>query len=258
MEAVKLFFRKSGQGEPLIILHGLFGISDNWTTQARALSEFFTVYAVDCRNHGLSPHSSVWNFDAMSLDLLTLMNDEKITKANLIGHSMGGKICMRFAEQHPERILKMIIADIAPRYYEPHHHQVLTALNAIDFEVIKSRKQAEEVLMQYIHDNATRQFILKNIYWKENGMLAFRFNLPVISKNIESVGESMFDYGVCSVPALFIRGEKSDYINQQDIDDIYNKFIHVQIVTIPNAGHWVHAENPEAFLNAVKEFLQFT
>lgn len=252
---MELFYRQLGEGPPLIILHGLFGLSDNWLNIGKHLSKHFTVYIVDNRNHGLSPHSNEWNYDVMAEDLKELMIKIKAEKAIILGHSMGGKIGMRFAEIYPEMIEKMIVVDIAPRYYEPHHHAVLDALSSIDFEVIKTRKDAETVLRTKISDEATIQFILKNIYWKEDGKLSFRFNFPVISSNIENVGLACFEFGICTVPTLFIRGGNSNYITNHDIDDIYQKFIDVNCVTINQAGHWVHADKPLEFIASVEEFL---
>lgn len=252
---MKLYSNNYGSGPTLIIIHGLFGLSDNWASLAKRWAETFSVYCLDVRNHGQSPRSEDWNYDVMAEDILEFLNDRMIEKAFFIGHSMGGKIVMRFAEQHAERIEKMVIADIAPKYYEPHHHAVLEALNAVPLNTIKSRKEAEDILTKHIPDFGTKQFLLKNLYWKTPEQLDWKFNLEVISKNIERVGEACFEYGYCNVPTLFVRGEKSNYITKQDEEFISDHFLNSQVLSIPNAGHWVHAEAPDAFFNTVNGFL---
>ncbi|HEY0031168.1 MAG TPA: alpha/beta fold hydrolase [Bacteroidia bacterium] len=259
---MKLFFRKFGQGQPLIILHGLFGQSDNWNSLAKQFSEQgFEVYAVDQRNHGLSPHSDVWNYKAMSADILELIKDNDLQNVILLGHSMGGKTAMQFAIDHPEYLDKLIVADIAPKYYPIHHQGVLEALQAVDFNVVKTRKEVEEVLSKYISDFGTKQFLLKNIFWTDEEEMAWRFNLNVIIQQIENVGKEVEDVSeapstdiVCEVPTLFIRGEYSNYILDEDLDLIQEIFPHSRLETIVGAGHWVHAEKPAAFFEAVMKF----
>ncbi|MFY9309066.1 MAG: alpha/beta fold hydrolase [Bacteroidia bacterium] len=254
---MKLFYRKVGQGQPLFILHGLFGQSDNWNSLARQFAEAgYEVYTVDLRNHGLSPHSETWNYQVMSDDILELMNDLNLENVFLLGHSMGGKVAMQFAIQNPERLQKLIVVDISPKYYPPHHGDVLKALNAVDFNVVKSRKEAETVLSEYIKDYGTKQFLLKNIYWKENGELDWRFNLEVISQKIETVGEETPESSVCITPALFIRGELSNYILDQDLLHIKSIFPFSNLETISKSGHWVHAEQPQDFFKTVVKFLE--
>jgi esterase len=254
---MKLFYRKFGNGQPFIILHGLFGQSDNWNTFAKQISdEGYEVYTVDQRNHGLSPHSSTWDYPAMSGDLEELINDLQLEKCILLGHSMGGKTAMQFALEHSTLLDKLIIADIAPRYYSPHHQAVLEGLQAVDFKTVKNRKEAEHMLSQYIDDYGTKQFLLKNIYWKDNGEMDWRFNLNVINKEIENVGKAIETDASCEVPALFIRGEKSDYILDSDFDRIRELFPRSYVETIANSGHWIHAEQPKLFLNCILDFIK--
>lgn len=254
---MKLFFRKTGEGQPIIILHGLFGQSDNWNTLAKQFAEQnFQVFTVDLRNHGLSAHSELWDYKVMSDDVLELIRDNKLQNVILIGHSMGGKVAMQFAIEHPEFLDKLIVVDIAPKYYPLHHQSVLQALQAVDFSTVKTRKEAEAILSQYITDVGTKQFLLKNIYWKDNGEMAWRFNLKVIAQQIENVGEATPTDLTCDVPALFIRGEKSNYILDSDLKMITELFNRNMLETIAGAGHWVHAEKPKEFFESVMNFLK--
>lgn len=253
---MKLFYRKFGQGQPFIILHGLFGQSDNWNTLARQFADAgFEVYTVDLRNHGLSPHSNTWNYQVMSDDIIELVTDLKLQEIILLGHSMGGKVAMQSAIQHPELLNKLIVVDIAAKYYPPHHKDVLQALNAVDFRVVKTRKEVEYILSQYISDFGTRQFLLKNIYWKENGELAWRFNLKVITENIENVGQQTPNNVTCTTPSLFIRGALSGYVSDADTEFIKTIFPFSKFETISGAGHWAHAEKPKEFFDAVIKFI---
>jgi esterase len=253
---MKLNFKKSGSGQPLIILHGLFGSLDNWQTLAKQFSEKFTTYIVDQRNHGQSPWSDEWTYQAMVDDLLELIEQEGIEKPIILGHSMGGKTAMLFAVQHPEKLEKLIVADIAPRKYELHHQKILEALYAVDVDNITSRKEAEDKISQHINDFGTKQFLLKNLYWKdiEAKKLAWRFNLDVISENIERIGMAIPEndpaYGL---PALFIRGDKSQYITDRDGELIKKIFPEAELKTIEGAGHWLHAEKPTEFYEMVVE-----
>jgi esterase len=254
---MKLFYRKFGEGQPLIILHGLFGQSDNWNSLARQFSELGNaVYTVDLRNHGLSSHSEEWTYQSMSDDILELITDLGLKEVILIGHSMGGKVAMQFAMNYPELLKKLIVVDIAPKYYPPHHGDILKALNAIDFNVVKNRKDAETILSEYISDMGTKQFLLKNIYWKEDGLLAWRFNLEVITKKIETVGQETPNYSICNIPTLFIKGERSRYILDSDFQEIITLFPSAEIKSIDGAGHWVHAEKPADFFESVVTFIK--
>jgi len=249
---LKLFFRKYGEGGiPVVILHGLFGQCDNWQTVARTLSEKgLEIYTVDQRNHGLSPHSEEFNYQLMSEDLYELISDLGFQKITLLGHSMGGKTALQFAADHPLKLDRLFVADISPRYYPPHHQQIIRALQAVDFNQIKSRKEAEAILSEYISESGTRQFLLKNIYWKTDSQLDWRFNLAAIIKNIEEIGsEIKFNrtYTRQDYETLFIRGEKSNYISDTDISDIRTHFPDASFETIEGAGHWLHADKPKEF-----------
>ena len=253
---MELNFRELGQGAPLLILHGLFGSSDNWQTIAKQLANDYRVFLIDQRNHGQSPHSNEWNYTAMANDIEEFCMQQQLDHIYIAGHSMGGKTVMKLAELFPNRILKMMVIDIAPRYYALHHQTILAALNSLDFTQVKSRKEAENQLQQSIDDIGTRQFLLKNLYWVNDGELNWRFNLDAITNNIEIVGEATpADLNqICHTPTLFIKGEKSNYISDKDVVQIKQLYPNSELVSIANAGHWVHAENPLALYNAMKGF----
>lgn len=252
---MKLNYKKLGDGEPIVILHGLFGMLDNWFTLGKKFAENFTVYLIDLRNHGQSPHSDEWNYKVMSDDLLQFFDDHNIEKAKIIGHSMGGKTAMYFAGDHSERVNKLVVVDIAPRFYPIHHDTILKALLSINLKNLKSRNEADEVLSTYISDFGTKQFLLKNLARKENDNTKFewKFNLPVIEKNIQEVGVETANGS--TVPTLFIRGENSDYVNPSDETEIKKQYPNSDIVSI-KSGHWVHAEKPEEFYSSVMKFLK--
>lgn len=251
---MKLFYKHFGEGKPLVILHGLMGMLDNWQGPAKRLAEDYSVYIVDARNHGHSPHDDEFTYQAMADDLLELVEELSLDEILLLGHSMGGKTAMKFAQQHPDYVEKLIVADIAPRNYPVHHQQILKALNSVDLNVVKSRKAAEAIMAEYIPEPGTRQFLLKNLYWIERGQLAWRINLEAITANIGLIGEGIYDRQF-SKPTLFVRGETSDYIQDTDWPEIELGFTDAELVTIPGAGHWVHADAPEVFLDMVTDWL---
>jgi pimeloyl-ACP methyl ester carboxylesterase len=264
---MKLFYRKIGEGHPLIILHGLFGQSDNWNSLGKQFAEQgFEVYLVDLRNHGNSPHSEVWNYQVMSDDIYELIVDAGLLQNKniiLLGHSMGGKVVMQFAIQHPDLLEKIIVADIGPKFHLPDNKDVMQALQAIDLKQIKTRKELEVALSLYINDIGTKQFLLKNSYWKdavENtdniGTLKWRFNLKTISQEIDNISEAITSDEPCNVPALFIRGALSNYILEDDYNSIKELFPNSKIETIADAGHWVHANKPKEFYEEVILFIK--
>jgi pimeloyl-ACP methyl ester carboxylesterase len=255
---MKLAYREFGQGPALIILHGLFGQSDNWNTLAKNFAEQgLHVYTLDQRNHGLSPHAIEWDYKEMANDLHEFILDHQIKNPILLGHSMGGKTVLFFQLMFPNIASKVILVDIAPRNYEPHHQQVLAALNAVDFNSIEKRKEAELILNQHIDDFGTKQFLLKNIYWKdsENTKMDWRFNLKVINDNYDKIGVEVPFFGDAT-KTLVIIGDKSNYVNVFDLEDYKKRFSNLRTVTITNAAHWVHAEKPKEFFNAVINFIK--
>ncbi|MDG2228151.1 MAG: alpha/beta fold hydrolase [Flavobacteriales bacterium] len=250
---MKLHYRKYGEGQPLIILHGLFGSSDNWQTLGKKFAENFEVYLVDQRNHGHSPKSNEFNYQLLSDDLYKLITDLELENITLIGHSMGGKTVMHFAQEHPLFIKKLIVVDIGPKAYPMHHDIILAGLNSLDLSTIKSRGQADKQLSKFIEDIGVKQFLLKNLYWIEKGQLGWRINIPVLEKKMPDIVAAIPDK-IVETHTLFIRGEKSNYIVEDDFQNIYDQFPNSEIETIYDAGHWVHAENPFSFYNMVLEF----
>jgi len=243
-----------GSGRPLIILHGLMGMLDNWLTPAKHLAKSYEVYLVDQRNHGHSDHSDTFNYAAMAEDLYELIDDLFLTDILLLGHSMGGKTAMKFAQNYPELVSKLVVVDIAPKAYPVHHHAILAALSAVDLGAITRRSEAEKTLAEYIDEKGIRQFLLKNLYWKEKGQLAWRFNLEAIKNNIEMMGEAVYDR-MYENDAYFIHGANSSYLGEEDFSSIPTTFPKAQFITIPDAGHWVHADQPKLFLEALESCL---
>jgi pimeloyl-ACP methyl ester carboxylesterase len=254
---MKLNYKKYGEGEnTLIILHGLFGSLDNWQSLGKKFGEHFTTYIVDQRNHGKSPHLDSHNYQDMANDLDELLDDINVEYAFIIGHSMGGKTAMQFSIEQPHRVRKLIIVDIAPKYYAPHHQDIISALESIDFNVEKDRKQVQEKIAQKINNPGIIQFLMKGLTWVTKEQLGWKFNLKVLSAQIENIGEKLTGHAYFTNPTLFIKGEKSDYITEDDIDIIEDAFPMASHVTIGNAGHWLHAENPNQFFDEVITFLK--
>ena len=245
-----------GEGTPFIILHGFLGMGDNWKTLGNAFAEQgFQVHLVDQRNHGKSFHDPTFSYEVMAQDLFEYAKHHHLSEFILMGHSMGGKAAMQFAVSHPERVLKLLVADIAPKGYPQHHQDILKALSLLDFSEIKSRGQADNVLAHYIPDVGTRQFLLKNVYWKEKGQLALKINLPVLTANIEAVGKALPNDTRFEGETLFLRGERSGYIEDIDMLLIHKHFPEAGLITISGAGHWLHAENPSEYYQNVIKFL---
>lgn len=253
---MKLHATILGEGTPLLILHGFLGMSDNWKTLGRQFSEEgFEVHLIDQRNHGRSPHSDDFDYTLLARDIDEYCKDHDLEKCVLLGHSMGGKVAMLTAALFPHLIEKLVVVDIAPKYYAPHHQQILEGLQAVDEASLSSRSEAEDLLSEYVADPGVRLFLLKNLYWKSKGKLALRLNLRALIKNIEAVGEALPEDAYFNEPSLFVKGERSNYITKEDEALIQKHFPLAQIVSIPDAGHWVHAEDKNAFSAAVMQFL---
>ena len=251
---MKLYSRVLGTGKPLIIIHGLFGMSDNWQSLAKLYADYFEVHIIDQRNHGRSPHADEFSYFHLSNDLHQYIIDNQLNNVIIIGHSLGGKTAMQFAVSYPEFLSKLIIVDISPRFYPIHHDKIIEGLKMLDFSILKSRSQADAVLSEYIDQGDVRQFLLKSMYWKEKGQLDFRFNLKSISQNIANVGEALNNEANCSIPTLFIKGGNSNYINDDDEDLIFKHFTNAEIQTVVQVGHWLHAEKPQEFFEMTIRF----
>ena len=268
---MNLFFREEGQGFPIVIVHGLYGSSDNWLTVAKKLSANYKVFMIDQRNHGRSPNSEEHSYEAMKNDLVEFFDQQKIEKAILMGHSMGGKTTMCFAADYPERIEKLIVVDIAPKdyfllndesqYYL--HNNILRAMLELDFSRIESRKQVEDFLNERIDSTQIVQFLLKNVHRnKENHHYEWRLNVPVLYDNLDEIIKGVNAYWfddrlpISNYPVLFIKGANSNYILPEDFASIRRIYPEAEIVQIPDAGHWLHAEQPQLFMEAVLNFLR--
>lgn len=252
---MKLNFKSFGEGQPLIIIHGLLGSLNNWQTLAREFGKHFQTFIIDQRNHGKSDHSNEWNYEVMAKDLKEFIDEHNIENPIILGHSMGGKTVMRFAQDFPNIAEKLIVADISPRYYTPHHQSIFKGLNEIDLANLKSRKEADESLSHYVSNIGERQFLLQNLERTPNGF-GWKMNLDVITQNIGNVGEAQEPSTPITTPTLFVRGGNSGYIAQEDEILIPQYFTDVDIKTVQNAGHWLHAEQPQFFFDTVMGFMK--
>ncbi|KDN56870.1 alpha/beta fold hydrolase [Flavobacterium seoulense] len=252
-----LYSKIEGQGKPLLIIHGFLGMSDNWKTLGQQFAaEGFQVHLLDMRNHGRSIQSEEFSYELMVQDVFDYCQSHSLESIDILGHSMGGKIAMLFATRYTQMVEKLIVADIGPKYYAPHHQTILAGLNAVDFSIKPGRADVEAVLSQHITDFGTRQFLLKNLFWLEPGQLAFRFNLKVLTDKVSEIGVALPAELVFEKPTLFIRGGSSNYILDSDVENIMTHFPLMQLETIPNAGHWLHAENPALFYQMAISFLK--
>lgn len=243
-----------GEGEPLIILHGLFGTLQNWNNQTKQLSQSYQVIAVDMRNHGRSPHDSAINYKLMAADIVELMAHLNLDSAHIIGHSMGGKAAMQLALDHPDKIDKLIIVDIAPVEYTPHHDDVFQGLFSIDLNNLTSRGEADKALAEHVSDAAVRAFLLTNLYRTEDKKFAWRMNLHALHKNYANIGAAP-QGSAYPDPVLFIKGANSDYMVPAYRDAVLNLFPRADYKVIMGAGHWPHAEKPVEFTKIIVEYL---
>ena len=245
-----------GEGRPLIILHGFLGMSDNWKSLGNQYAnQGFEVHLVDQRNHGRSFWSEDFSQQIMADDLYNYINHHGLRDVNLLGHSMGGKTAMTYASTFSDSVEKLMVADIAPKFYPPHHQQIIEALRAVPRQELNSRSEVDEILSRYLSDVGIRLFLLKNLYRTEDKTLDFRFNLEVLSNHMEAVGEALPDDAQFNGPTLFLRGEKSDYIADGDMENIRVHFPAAQLETVSAAGHWLHAENPAEFFTKSLQFM---
>lgn len=254
---IKLHSTITGEGKPLLILHGFLGMSDNWKTVGGKLGDSgYQVHLLDLRNHGRSPHVEEMNYEVMAKDIKDYCKLHKLQDVILIGHSMGGKVAMQTACEYSALVSKLIVVDISPKYYPPHHQAILEGLEKLEEEELNSRSEAEELLSEYIKDEGTRLFLLKNLFWKTKDKLSLRLNLEVLKANVEEVGAPLSAGLTYQGPTLFIAGGKSEYIKDTDEPLIKLHFPEAEITEIPDAGHWVHAEKMKDFYEEVIRFLE--
>ena len=253
---MKLHYQITGSGQALIILHGLFGSSDNWRGLAKQLAEYAQVITVDLRNHGKSPHHPQQTYEVMVEDLIELFDELKLQKANIIGHSMGGKVAMAFAAAHAEHLNKLMVVDISPRQYSDDHSVVFNALMAVDLSQYSKRSEVDVVLEELLPDKNVRQFLLMNIV-VDNGRLSWRINLAALSDNYPNLLDAVCEHDEVNIEACFIRGGNSHYIQDDDDVVISQHFTQVEIHTIEQAGHWVHAQAPQQFREKVIAFFDY-
>ena len=246
-----------GEGKPLVVLHGFLGMSDNWKSHGlQWAKKGFQVHLIDQRNHGRSFHEERFDYTVMVEDLEHYRAHHRLEPLFLLGHSMGGKTAMNYACEFPERVNKLLIADIAPKYYPPHHGYIFEALNGLDLSRLQSRGEADQALAKALPDWGMRQFLLKNLYWKSPGQLAFRCNLEILGNRLEEIGEPLSSHYRFEGSTVFFRGDRSEYITEADIPLIAQHFPSGQVKTIPAAGHWLHSENPEVFFKTSLTFFE--
>jgi len=255
---IKLHSTILGEGQPFIILHGFLGMSDNWKTLGNKFAESgYQVHLLDQRNHGRSPHTPEMNYEVLAKDIFDYCQIHKLKNIILLGHSMGGKAAMLAAGKYPDLIDKLIVVDISPKYYAPHHQQIMEGLTALENQNLTSRGDAEEFLSKFVKDQGTRMFLLKNLYWETREKLSLRLNLKVLKETIEEVGTELPAGFKFMKPTLFIKGGNSNYITKEDEPLIARHFPNSKIQIVPNAGHWVHAEKTKDFYDIVQGFLSF-
>jgi len=256
---MQLYYRKFGEkGDiPVIILHGIFGTSDNWFSYARRLSqEGFEVFTVDQRNHGQSPHSDNFNYLAMTDDLFDFIDEHEIEDPILLGHSMGGKVAMRFALENPQLIKKLIVVDISLKAYGPRkqHKSIINAMKSVNLDTVTSRKEVEDQIKGIIPEERIRQFVLKNLHRREQNEFEWRINIGGIEKNLDQLFDGIETIEKFEKPTLFVKGGASDYILLEDYDQIRYNFPNAEIITIADASHWIHVEAPERFYQITMGF----
>lgn len=251
-----IYSKIEGEGQPMLIIHGFLGMSDNWKTLGAQFAKLgYEVHMLDMRNHGRSFHSSNFSYQDMTTDVWEYCQAHQLKDVILLGHSMGGKIAMFFASQYPDIVSQLIVVDIAPKHYAPHHQDVMQALNAVTFYEGMNRKEVEDIISQYVTDAGTVQFLMKNVHRVTPTLLGYRFNLEVFNANEHAIAEELPSTATYSKNTLFIRGGNSDYILDSDFEAIKNHFPKAIIETIAGAGHWVHADKPNELLEKVSTFI---
>jgi len=250
-----LNYKEFGEGEPVVILHGLFGMLDNWQSFAKKLAADYRVIIVDQRDHGKSKHTNAFNYKLLAQDLHDFFDEHGIYGCSIIGHSMGGKTAMQFAVDFPDFVQRLIVVDIGPDAYPPGHHLIYEALHAVDINSVQSRKEVETVLAKYIEDSGVRLFLMKNLTRKKEGGYAWKMNLKILSEDYPNIIAGITRDELIETPTLFVGGSKSVYLSDAQLESISSTFMTYHVEFIEGAGHWVHAEKPLELLELVQEFL---
>ncbi len=251
---IKLNYKVFGEGEPVVILHGLFGMLDNWQTFARQLSKDYMVYIVDQRDHGKSPHTDEFNYTLLADDLRAFCDDQWLHNARFIGHSMGGRTCMHFAMQYPDIVDQMVIVDMGVKTYTGGHQDIIAALQSVPIEQIRSRSEVDHILQATIADQGVRLFLMKNLSRNKEGGYRWKMNLDLLAREYPTIMRGLDRGSQSEVDIQFVKGAKSDYIVNDDYHDIKSIFPKATIQTIDNAGHWIHAEQPKALLELILKY----
>lgn len=256
---MKLYSNSIGKGQPLIIAHGLYGSSDNWLSIARELQDDFEIHMLDMRNHGRSPHSNTHDYASMAQDIMEYVENYKLNNIVLLGHSMGGKASMLFTLQNPELVDYLLVADIAPKNYQDHtlgHKKILETLQTIDLKKVKTRTEVANILDPIFQNKRITQFVLKNLTRQEDKSFKWDLNIPILLANLDNIVGGIDDWNnyYVKTPTLFLKGEHSPYLTLEDNFLIRKYFQNSEITTIPNAGHWLHAEQPELIIKTILYF----
>ena len=253
---LRLNHKVSGQGEPVVLVHGLFGSLENLGMVARGLSEKYEVHSLDVRNHGRSPHSDVHTYEAIANDIIGYLDSSGLSRCHFLGHSMGGKAVMHLALNFPDRVNKLIVADIAPVQYEPHHNEIFDGLLSLPLADLQSRSEADKMLARTVKEVSVRQFLLKNLVKTGNTGFGWKMNLKSLCKNYHHImaGQSSTEYFEGDV--LLIAGGHSNYVQTQHRDHVLKLFPNIAMKIIPDTGHWLHAEKPELFVKLCERFLE--
>lgn len=252
-----LNYKIIGQGPPIIILHGLFGMLDNWLNIAKKLEEEgFMIILIDQRDHGRSEHTDDFNYALLAEDLYTFMDENWIHDAILIGHSMGGKTGLQFITEHESLISKFICIDMGIKKYDGGHQEVFEALFAVPLHSIQSRTDAELIMNEILHDDKVVQFLMKNLSRKKTGGFEWKMNLSLLYKKYQNILLPIHFDQPCMTETCFIRGENSNYISNEDFKEILKVIPKASLITIPHAGHWVHADQPNELFRVILDFIR--
>ncbi|MEM9549502.1 MAG: alpha/beta fold hydrolase [Bacteroidota bacterium] len=243
-----------GQGDPIIILHGLFGMLDNWQTVAKKLAEEYMVILVDQRDHGKSNHTEEFNYEVLANDLHEFLEENWIHSCHLIGHSMGGKTALQFAAIHPDMIEKLVVVDIGTKAYKPGHDIIFKALRSVPIDQVQSRKEVEEIIAQYIEDQGVRLFLMKNLQRRKEGGFRWKMNLELLYREYPNIIAAVEISEEVDVDTLFVYGTKSNYIKPGDIDNIKTNFVNSRFKEM-DTGHWIHAEKPDELVEEINDFI---